>query len=136
MGFRRYINMQDIELATSWKFTDLEKTSHLTFCYWRRNISPNDQSLKGPQNVDALHKTWSFPEWIFQKIADLMITFTEEILNGKLHFLSCDDVWFSSDYFVCFSLVLSIGEWVSCRFGFGSVQLNSPQYRPEQIAQF
>ena len=41
----------------------------------------------------SLHKKWSFSLRISSaNVADL-ITFTEEILNGKLHFL-CSDYYF------------------------------------------
>ena len=42
------------------------------------------------QFVFLLHKNWSFPLRISSEIADLA-TFTEEILNRKLHFL-CSEV--------------------------------------------
>ena len=47
--------------------------------------------------VNPQHKKWSFP----QKISSDLVTFTEGILNGKLHFLfsnRCD--FFKSSFFV------------------------------------
>ena len=78
-----------------------EQSDNIPFLRWRLFwMSPKEKgwSCSHLSREYTLHKWWRFPLQISsvngpdpQETADL-ITFTEEILNGKLHFL-CSDIW-------------------------------------------
>ena len=55
----------------------------VNLCVWTRNKKHRFRKNVSGEWKFTLHKEWSFP---FQETADL-VTFTEEILNGKLHIL-------------------------------------------------
>ena len=60
--------------------------------YWKTSFFVQCMFFKLlKHSMVTLHKKWSFPIRIFS-VADL-VTFTEEILNGKLHFLCVSNTY-------------------------------------------
>ena len=77
-----------------WCFQGVEKRGHL----WTNRLKLC--SLDQHQQLHPLHKKWSFPLRISSENVTksqetaVLSTYTEEILNGKLHFL-WNDLWYA-----------------------------------------